>query len=252
MDHDDVLLAKRLIELSKRSYARGRYEFSSFLSLSEQDVLSRLELDSSCSPFSLHGGFDGAERKIVVFGSEDICGYDAVTPLSWIRISPLMEKFSDDLTHRDFLGSLMGLGIKREMLGDISISQNDAYLVCIDSIASFIADNLTQVKRTTIKVRILSEAPEIVTRLPDPQEVVIASERVDAVVAATYHLSRSESQDLISAKRIFIFGKAVQSPGILLKSGDIISVRGLGRFIYEGIARETRKNKLRATIRKFV
>ena len=246
---DTQLLVNRFVELSQRSYSRSRYEFSEFLSLADQNTLLSMKIDLFSSPYTLDGGFEGSERKIAAFGNEDICGYKIVPPICWISISPVLKKFADDLTHRDFLGSLMGLGIKREMLGDILVQENSAYLVCLDTISRVIISDLKQVKRTTVKCDILDSMPDVINTLPDFSEVVVASTRLDAVVSAVYKVSRSESQEIIYAGRVFISGKLTESTSAVLESGNTVSVRSMGRFIYEGISRETKKNKLRISVR---
>ena len=251
MKDDEQLIKKRLLELSRRSYARNRYEFSEFLNLAEQDILCRTKLDSSCSPYTLTGGFQGAERQIAMFGGEDICGYESTLPLCWLCISPALDKFANDLSHRDYLGSLMALGIRRELLGDILLDGKTAYLVCLDSISAFIISELKQVRRTTVNCRLCDSPPEIAVLLPDISELVISSERIDSVVSAVYQISRSEGQELILSGSVYISGKPVQSSSHALSVGSIVSVRGMGRFIYEGISRETKKNRLRVMVRKY-
>ena len=111
-------IQKRFEELSSRAANRYYTTFSDFLNMEEQSELLALRLNS---PFRLYGGYDGAERCIAAFGDE--CN-ECQFPISFIKIEPSSKKFADKLTHRDFLGSLMGLGIKRETLGDIIIKDN--------------------------------------------------------------------------------------------------------------------------------
>lgn len=244
---NENLLKNRFTELSKRSFDRGIWTFSEFLSLAEQDILLRLRLSS---PYELVGGFEGAERRLAAFGSEDLCGYIEDAPIVCVQIAPVNDKFADDLTHRDFLGSLMALGIRREVLGDIAIKENRGYLFCLSSIADYICRNLESVRHTTVKCEIC-EVPEIITEKPPVRELIIASERLDAIVAAVYKLSRSESQALIKDGKVFINGRLTESSAADIPDGAAISVRGHGRFLYEGIERETKKGRLRVLVRIF-
>ena len=242
---NENLLKNRFTELSRRSFDRGIWAFSDFLSLAEQDILLRLRLPS---PFELVGGYEGAERRIAAFGSEELCGYAEKAPIECVCISPVNDKFADSLTHRDFLGSLMALGIRREVLGDIAIKDNRGYLFCLDTIADYICRNLESVRHTTVKCEIC-EVPEIITEKPPVRELVIASERLDAIVAAVYKLSRSESQELIRDGKVFINGRLTESSSADIPDGAAISVRGCGRFLYEGVERETKKGRLRVSVR---
>lgn len=88
-------------------------------------------------------------------------GYTAEFPISMIKIAAAIDKFSDDLNHRDFLGALMNLGIEREMIGDILVTESgstgkhcSAYVFCVDTVANYIIDNITQIKHTNVKCRL--------------------------------------------------------------------------------------------------
>lgn len=247
MSENENLLKNRFNELADRAYNRGIWTSSEFLSLAEQDILLRLRL--SC-PYSLVGGYETAERRIALFGSEEICGWTEDADIVCVRIAPVQDKFAEKLTHRDFLGSLMGLGIRREVLGDIVIVENRGYLFCLSSISDYIISQLETVRRTTVKCS-LSEPPKALCEPPPISSIVIASERLDAVISAVYKISRSQGQSLISSGKVYISGKLCESASAAINEGDIISVRGAGRFIYEGIERETQKGRLRVKVRVY-
>ncbi len=243
------MLKNRFAELAARAAGRGVWTYSEFLTLAEQDELIGMERSLPC-PVALTGGLPAPERKIAVFGSEDFIGYPAAPPIVCLRISPLQQKFADSLTHRDFLGSLMALGIRREVLGDIEVLENVGYLMCLDTVSRYIMENLSEVRRTSVRCE-LTEPPAEVSALPGVSELVVASERLDAAVAAVYRLSRSQAQELISGEKVFISGRLARSASADIREGAVISVRGYGRFIYEGVSRETRKGRLRVRVRIF-
>ncbi len=247
MRDEDKLLANRLSELSQRCMQRRQWTYSEFLSLSQQDVALGLDLSA---PMSLYGGFDGSERRIAVFGSTELLGYEEEPPVDCVLIQPVNEKFADKLTHRDFLGSLMALGLRREMLGDIAVDGKKAYLFCLDSVSDFICRELSAVRHTTVKCSV-TNMPEIFLKEPEQSSVLTASQRLDGILAAVFGLSRSESQELIKGEKVFISGRLARSSSAQLKQGDIVSLRGTGRFKYEGIERETKKGKLRVIVRKY-
>lgn len=242
---NEALFINRMRELSARAWGRGTWVFSEFLTLAEQDTLLRLKLDC---PFALFGGLASSERRIACFGSEELCGYTETPPVQCVRIEPVQQKFADPLTHRDFLGSLMALGLRREVLGDIEITDNVGYLFCLDSVAGFICDNLTAVRHTTVRCA-PSDPPEKLSAPPPLSELVVASERLDAAVAAVFRLSRSEAQELIEREQVFLSGRLAKSVSSPLVPGTVVSVRHYGRFLYEGIARETKKGRLRVRVR---
>lgn len=247
MEKEDVLLIKRLKELSERSYNRGIFVYSDFLNMYEQDLL----FSNISTPFTLFGGFLNAERQIAIFGNEDDLGYSPTPPVTCILISPILQKFADDLTHRDFLGSVLGLGIKRETIGDIIIKNNTGYIFCLDTVADYIKDNLKKVRHTSVSCEIVTETPDEVNPEIEEKIIVIASERLDAIIAEIYNLSRSESNSLFTAKRVFVNGKLTENNSHKIKVNDTISVRGFGRFLFLGVLQETRKGKLRAKVNVF-
>lgn len=248
MFNEDNQLKKRFGELASRAEERGCYTYSEFLTIAEQDTLCSLSITA---PYKLEGGYPLSERKLAQFGSFEICGYEEPFPICCLCIAPTSPKFADALTHRDFLGSLMGIGIKREVLGDIIISENCGYLFCLDSISGYIIEQITQVNHTTVTVSKVNEPPVNTIQLPELSQIIVASERLDAVVAAVYNLPRTDSQRLFEQEKVFVNsrkeGRVTYSPN----PKDIISVRGFGRFIYEGVDKETRKGRLRANVRVF-
>lgn len=244
MTDDERYLVSRLKELSKRSFNRGIWTYSEFLTMAEQALVASA---SECS-FELVGGFEAAERRIAVFGSEENCGYQYEAPLKVVKIEPVSKKFSDNLSHRDFLGSIMSLGIKREVLGDIVIRENTGYVVCLENIAEYLCDNIVQIKHTTVHCEVLDSMPEGAMSEPTEKEVLVSSERVDAVVSAVYNLSRSDSKELFDQKKIFIDSKSVIAPSAALKEGNVVSVRGKGRFKYFGVVRQTKKGKIAVSV----
>ena len=242
---DSEQIKKRLLELSERSYQRGIYAYSEFLNLAEQDVLSCAVPPNR---YRLWGGYDTAERRVACFGSEALCGYEDSPPVTCLRISPLQQKFADDLTHRDFLGSVLALGIKREMLGDIIISSNRGYIFCLDSVCDYIKDNLCKVRRTSVSCEVCDELPEQDEKQPQLKNVNVASERLDALIAAVYNISRSKSAELCAGEKVFVNGRLTVSTSAVLKNGDKVSVRGMGRFVFRQITGETKKGRLRAEV----
>ena len=232
---------KRFEDFAQRSNERGYPIYSDFLGISDIAELLACRFPVAVS---LWGGYEGAERNVACFGDREYFENNKDYPIKCIVISPVNQKFADDLTHRDFLGSLMGLGIRREVLGDIIISENCGYLFCLDAIADYIMENLIQVRRTTVECRETDEIPHNALPKPENVELIVSSERLDVIVAAVYNLSRSKALSYFEHERVFVNGKAKTKPSALAGAGDKISVRGFGRFIYNGVLRHTKKDRL--------
>ncbi len=241
-------MKKRLEELAGRSAGRGVYVSSEFLTPAEQTLLVSLRLPA---PYTLEGGYPQAERRIAWFGSELVCSWEQSPPLMWLEIAPKSAKFAEDLSHRDYLGALMHLGLRREVLGDLLLQDGKAWLCCLDTVGDYICRQLETVRRTAVVATPCAAPPEDALPKPKEQQVVVASARLDALVAAVYRLSRSGSQALFDKELIFVNSLLARSTSVEAKPGDLISVRGHGRFYYDGIDRETKKGRLRANVRVF-
>lgn len=197
MDNDENKLKKRFAELSLRAVEQRRTVSSDFLTLDEQSTLASAQLFSRVY---LYGGYPLAERRAALFGEKSEEEKAAECDFVWVKISPVAKKFADELTHRDFLGTLMGLGIKRETIGDILTDDNCGYVFCEKKVARFVLDNLDRVKHTTVRCEMTLSPPDFVGALPEERTVTVPSLRLDAMVAAVYKISRSESQQLFYAK----------------------------------------------------
>ncbi|MCH5278869.1 MAG: hypothetical protein J1E60_03675 [Christensenellaceae bacterium] len=241
---DEELLKKRILELAEKAYHTGQYCFTSFLGLAEQDVLHRAEKAISYVPHSLYGGADGCERVMVRFGSESLCGYDMPFPISCVKAEPLSQKFADRLSHRDILGAVMNLGIDRSRTGDIVIRENVAYIFCTEQISQYICDGLVRAKHTDLSCSIATELPAGELFKTQTMQLNSASERLDGIASQFLKLSRSAVNELIASGKLFINGRCCMDGSKTLRSGDVVSMRGYGRFIYRETVRETRKGRL--------
>ena len=246
------LLKKRLIELYNKADRGGYFTFTDFLGLAEQSVLAELTPKLRHMSVSRFGGADGAERIMVRFGNPDEIGYDAPFPINCVKIEPLSQKFADKLTHRDFLGALMNLGIERSTLGDVVIRDNVGYVFAKEEIAKFITGELNKVKRTDVRAYEVTNIPSGELYKTEDKRIQIQSERIDAVIAKTYSLSREDAQSLVKRSLVFVNGKEMISSSYTPKSDDKISVRGYGRLIYRGFDSTSKKGKLNAVVSVYV
>ena len=224
--------AKRFNELYARANEKNYITFTDFLNLEEQSVLNNERL-----PHGEFGGYPHAERIVAAFGG------DGEYPIDVVKISPAMQKFADKLSHRDFLGALMNLGIKRELLGDILIKDNEAYLFCLNGISEYICDNLDRVKHTTVRCAVIDALPDGAVTEPEESEINVSSQRADALIAAVYKLSRKACSELFAADRVFVNSRLCTNPSHTVKEGDIVSVRKFGRFQLCSQIRTTKKNR---------
>lgn len=243
-DKEVQQLKNRFRDLADKSFGQNIYTFTGFLGLSEQAVFWQIEQELGYAGYELFGGRENADRKMVRFGNEEQLGYQVPYPIVCVHIRPLMEKFADDLSHRDFLGALMNLGIERGTLGDIRVGNKEAYLFCLDTIAPFICENLEKVRHTNVKCQVVESWQELPEDIPELLQIQVASPRLDGCIAKVYHKSRTEVLDLFRTGKVFVEGRLCENNSRVLKAGETVNVRGFGKFMLQGELRETRKGKL--------
>ena len=251
MNEDCELLRKRFLELSRKSESAGIYCFSDFLGLSELATFGEIKTKLTCK-YTLFGGTSGTERVMVRFGDENEIGYGCDFPITCLRVAPKNAKFADKLTHRDFLGSILNLGIERSMLGDIAILDNVGYVFAKDTIAKYIAEELSRIKHTDVTVSIADTLPEGELFKTELRRIQANGERVDALIAKVFNLSRDDSSALFKRKLVFVDGRQIESSSYCPKEGETVSVRGYGRFIYRGYDSLSRKGKKNITVELYI
>lgn len=249
---EEELLKKRLLELADRAYERNQYTFSGFLSPGEMASFYEIEKQLGYVDFEIFGGVEQAERVMIRFGSEEMFGYEEEFPIACLIVEPLIVKFSDALTHRDFLGALMNLGIERSTIGDIVVKGMKAYIFCTDSMTAFLMENLTKVKHTNVRCIKSDSIPKEVKPELREEKILVSSERLDGVIAKAYNLSRSQVVEIFREKKVFVNGRLCENNSKVPKKEEVISVRGFGKFLYLGKEYETKKGKISIRICRYV
>lgn len=251
---DTKILKSRLTDLATKAYNQNIYTYSGFLNGSELAVLYSMREELGFIPYSLNGGYELAERAMVRFGSEELFGYDEPWRIAIIKAEPLIDKFADSLSHRDFLGALMNLGIERNVLGDVVIKDNKrAFIMCQDNMTEYIMENLNKVKHTNIKcscIDINEDLNELKPELVD-MNLVVAAARFDAIIAAAIKCSRQEALNLFKAMKVTLNGRCCTRNSMTLKPDDIFSIRGHGKFQFVGCGNETRKGRIYVHLKQY-
>lgn len=214
--------------------------FTRFLSPAESALL--YHAFGERSGVILFGGYDDAERVMAGFGAEK-----EDFPID------VMVSHGDfsDITHRDFLGSLMSLGITREAIGDISVEEDKAFVFLDSELSEYIAENFREVKRTTVKNELCSFYEVSVERKFEIVKKSVASQRADAVIGAAFSLSRTDSEELIAKSAVTLNYAPLTAKDKRINSGDVISVRGKGKAQIEFSGALSKKGRLFMDIKKY-
>lgn len=251
MDRDDELFLKRVKELAYQTDNKGYTTLTDFLNLNEINLFLNNLKDLPQVHYKLWGGYEEAERRRLAFTVTEDIPLEEYN-IDVIQISPLNAKFADSLTHRDFLGAILNLGIERGKLGDIIIKENIGYVFADHRIATYIADSLCKIKHTNVSCLLTSI--QKIDIAPSFKEIKgsISSVRLDTILALALKSSRSSITGLIAGGKVFVNSRLVMQNSVTLKENDIISVRGHGKFIYRGITNQTKKGRLYATILRYI
>lgn len=244
-------MKNRFLELAKRSYEQNTYTFTGFLGLTEQSLFWEIEKEVAFAGYTLEGGNSICDRKVVRFGKQEELGYEEEFPIVCIKMTPLIKKFSDEFSHRDFLGAIMNLGIDRSTIGDIFIQENEGYVFCLSSISDYILESLDKVKHTNIKCEKIKDSLRFIKDKGKTLEITVTSDRIDVVVSGVYHISRSESLSYFVKGIVCVNGRLCTSNAKVLKEGDVVNVRGMGKFLYQGINHITKKDKCRISVQLY-
>ena len=249
VDSEHIFRA-RIEELARTAAERNCYIFTDFLNPAEQSFVLSAERYLPV-PVTCSGGWARAERVMARFGPAEEAEYEMPFPIALLRISPLNARFSDTLSHRDFLGAVMNLGIDRRFTGDILTDGTEGWLFAAEHMAPFIAENLTRVRHTVVSVSRADALPKGLVSEPEQMILITPSLRLDAVIAKAYHLSRRETDGLLAAEKIFVNSRLQKKGTCILREGDLVSVRGHGRIRYLHESGNTRKGNLRITVERY-
>lgn len=250
MEKEEFFL-KRIRELANISYHRDIVTFSDFLNLNEQNIVSSQDFRSLGVTVESFGGYENAERQMVAF-HPDALAFPWEYPIDCLRVEPKALKFSEELTHRDYLGAILNLGVDRSVVGDILVQEKAAWFFCLEKMTDFFLENLCRVRHTNILITKVDDPGELPSPRLEAVNGTCSSVRLDALIALAFRESRSSMVSYIEGGLVFVNGRLVSSNGYEPKEGDIISVRGKGRFLYEGVSRQTKKGRLSVRILRYI
>ena len=272
---EERLLISRATELSERSEKNA--VALSFLTPREQKlVLTEMERIGVANRVLFWGGYYGAERRKAIFlpswlgisrSTYPIYSKEReehfVKALSEMGMESILSDYTgavrlsgsgyNKLSHRDFLGALMGLGLKRSVVGDICVFDYGAVAFCDDKTCDFIAEELRNAGRDSIKCeRISVDLGFSADRKFQEICTTVASPRVDGVVRALCNISRDDALQLVLQGSVEVNYFIEKEPDRTVREGDIISVRGSGKYIIDGASDVTRRQRIRLIARKYV
>lgn len=251
---DDRLVLAKILDRAEQARNRNIPAATDFLSPQQQAMacdLLRLAGVAETAYVRL-GGYDGAERKILLFLPDWLEPEDAdsQSPLRCLRAAFRAEYA---LTHRDFLGSLMGMGIVREKLGDILVGTDSADLVVLDTVAEFLLQSWDSAGRAKLTVAAIDpmhiHIPEV--RCQEVRDTV-SSLRLDALVSSGFKMARGKAAELIASGRVQVNWRECTKADKPLSAGDTVSARGFGKFELQEVGGVTRKGRTSVVLKRYI
>ena len=260
MTKEELLFQKRLTDLACMADRRNMVLFSDFLNLNELNIYHSSKKELAFVTCRLFGGYETAERQMIAF-IPDALSYDLedhMLPPGWefpfqcICIRPLNKKYSDKLTHRDYLGAILNIGIERCKIGDILLTEEEGtYVFCHNTMVDLLIQELTHIRHTSVYAEVTDLNSFTYTSKYETIHGTVASVRLDSLMALAFGSSRSSLTALVENGSVYVNGKLTSSNGYKLKEHDIISVRGYGKFQYCNILSETRKGRMSVEIKRY-
>ena len=270
IDSDEKRVVCSALELAERCRSL-KIHVSSFLNIREQELIKTALLSDGSFCFTFYGGFKDAQRRVLVVFPEHYMyslflepGFidsddDNITKLCRENTSDTIKVLritcSDfvELSHRDFMGALLSLGIERNTVGDIvTDTKHSAYIFVLTKMAQFICDNLTSVGRTSVKAEICDNVNINIKHNTQMINTIAASLRFDCVISAITGISREKAKTIINQGHAELNYYPKASPDQHVKSGDIISVRGHGKYKISDASGLTFKGKSKITVLKYI
>ena len=245
----DAILEAKLCDAVRLAQSGSQPRFVGFLderqALAAQKTINHILFKN----YMLYGGYDGSER--VVFGAfPDFIAPDAAKfPISAVTAS---YRACDRLTHRDFLGALLANGIQRETLGDILVEEGRCVIFARNEISEFILSQTQKIGRVGVRLVKGAMQPLPSGRNFEDFSAVVASARLDCIVAVAIGTSREKSSEIIRAGLVMLNHEVNTSVSAVVAPDSKLSIRGKGRFVLDRLGPMTKKGRLSIAGRKYI
>ena len=233
-----------------------------FLDMRQQSIVRRWCIANHVHRFALYGGYDDAERKICMF-FPDYVDWEGQAPWkAWFALNPeddplqvlrVTHSGKKELSHRDYLGSILNLGIKRDPIGDMIVKPDGCDIVVERTMAEFLLHNYIQVGRTSIQRELVSVSDIDVSQIRfEESSDTVASLRLDNLVAAGFNTTRAKATDAIGAGLVFVDGLEILKPDYNVAEGSKLVWRGKGKIILQEVGQTTRKGRIFVQFRRYI
>lgn len=254
---DDKICLSQVLDKIEFSKTREKIEYTDFLDMYQislvENFLRKIRFDN----YQLFGGYDESERKILIVYpekyNEKMIEKNYSKMLKIVRVE-LPEEEHGKYSHRNYLGGIVKLGLKREKVGDILVSNNGADIIVVDDFAEILKNELPSLTRFESSKIYLEELTNLRKKEIKIEEIsiIVPSLRLDNIVSDLARTSRSKAAEIINQERVFVNGQNETKLSKQIKLNDVITIRGKGRFIIKEFTGTTRSGRSVIKIGKYV
>ena len=254
---EDELLVSKLLDKIEFVEKRNSVEHTDFLDMRQRQLLEKVLAEIKYKNYIGYGGYDAAERTVIIIYPDKLekvfqnNQFDYNTVFGVIQIN-LPNELKKMYTHRDYLGAVIKIGMKREKVGDIIVSIDGAQIIVLKEAEKYILEGLKQLKRFSKSEWNCIKLEEIAVEQQETKiiNIIIPSMRIDSIVSEAIRTSRAKATEIIKEERVFINHELVAKGSKEVKIEDLITVRGKGRFKIREIIGNTKKGNLVISIEK--
>ena len=256
-NEDDRLLVSRLFDKIEFVSSKNWVEYTDFLDMRQRQLLEKVLKDIKLKNYTAFGAYKTAERTLITIYPEKLERvfeeekFDYNSIFGVIRIT-LPNELKGMYSHRDYLGAIIKIGMKREKVGDIIVSKDGAEIIVLKEAEKYIKEGLKGLTRfskaefKSIKIEELNIEEQKMQIL----NIIIPSMRLDSIVSEVIRTSRAKATGIIKEERVFVNHELITKGSKELKENDLITVRGKGRFKVGKILNQTKKGNLVVEIEK--
>lgn len=254
---EEKLILSKILDKISFCETRNQIQVTDFLDLAQQELITKFLKFQKQENYILFGGFEEAERKTIVFYPEKLetlIKENKIDFNEWIKVLriTLPNENKGKYEHKNYLGALMKLGIKREKVGDILVDDDGADILISKDILKFLQSNLlelTRFQKAQLEEINLNDIKKVSIE-KEQITITVSSMRLDNIVAELAKCSRSKANELLMQERVFVNFEVVTKQTKEIKEGDRVTIRGKGRFIIKEVLGNTRKGNILVLVEK--
>lgn len=256
-NEEDRLLVSKMLDQIALCSKRNKIQNTDFLDSRQKLLLEKVLKSNKIENYIIFGGFEDAERNVIIFYPEkwikEIVEKNYASVMQVVEVL-LPNDLRGKYTHRDYLGGLMKLGLKREKIGDIVVWEEGAHIIVLNEIVLFLEQHLSTLirfQKSQISIKEINEIHKCVIN-KEEIEIIVSSTRLDNIVSELCKTSRTKAEEIIRAERVFVNYETVTKDSKTINVGDKITIRGKGKFEIVEQVGNTKKGRYILKVEKYV